>query len=107
MKTYKKIPTKLPKRFYRYFWDVEAKEVNPAKHPKYVINRLLDKGDLSAARWVLAAFPKEKIVETLKTMLDFSPWNGVFWTRFLGIPPEETRCLNPHYLRLRKKLWPY
>lgn len=107
MKRYKKIPGKLPKRFYRYFWDVEAKRVNPAKHPKYVINRLLDKGDLAAARWVLAAFPKETIVETLKTRRDFSFDTATFWSRYLHIPKEEVKCMQEPWRSLRKMHWPY
>ena len=42
------LPAKLPKRLYRFFWDTDAAKVNPRTHPDYVINRLLDKGDLAA-----------------------------------------------------------
>ena len=103
----KKLPTKLPKEFYRFFWDVDAEKVNPGKSPYYVINRLLDKGNLEAARWVLHSFPKETIIETFRKIRDFSPWKGVFWARFLEISREEVRCLDPSYLAIRKQLWPY
>ncbi|MEK7166230.1 MAG: hypothetical protein AAB874_05485 [Patescibacteria group bacterium] len=101
------VPTKLPLEFYKFFWDVDAQKLNPQEKSYYVINRLLDKGDLEAARWVLKTFSKESIVETLKTMRDFSPWNGNFWASFLNIPKEEVKCLNPSYLKLRKTHWPY
>ncbi|MBI5614083.1 hypothetical protein HY947_04125 [Candidatus Gottesmanbacteria bacterium] len=101
------LPTKIPKELEHFFWDVKASTVNPSKHPHYVINRLLDKGDLAAARWVIRAFPKTVIQETLKKIRDFSPWNGVFWSRYLDIPREEVQCLNPSYLKMRKQLWPY
>ena len=102
-----RIPTKLPASLYKFFWDVEAKKVNPGKYPYYVINRLLDKGNLKAAQWVRHSFPEELIMETLKTKRDFSPWNAVFWSRFYNIPREEMKCLDPSYLTLRKQLWPY
>ncbi len=103
----KGLSSSLPSSLHQFFWDVDAKKVNPATHPDYVINRLLDKGNLEAARWVLKNFPRDTIIETLKTRRDFSPWNGVFWANYLGVPREEVRCLNPSYLTMRKQLWPY
>lgn len=101
------LPTSLDPALYQFFWDVDAVTLNPSEHPSYVINRLLDKGDVAAARWVLKNFPREMVIETLKTRRDFSPWNGVFWSKYLGIPREEVRCLQPSYLKMRKQHWPY
>jgi len=101
------LPAKLPKRLHRFFWDTDAAKVNPGTHPDYVINRLLDKGDLAAARWVIRNFPKRTIADTLKKQRDFSPWNGVFWSNFFGVKRQLVRCLQPSYLKTRKQLWPY
>lgn len=101
------LPTSLPQELYRYFWDINATTLNPAQHPKYVINRLLDKGDLVAARWVLRNFPNETIKETFLKIRDFSPWNGRFWATFLEIPEEEVICLQLPYLMRRRQLWPF
>ncbi len=103
----KQIPKAIPEFLYPFFWDVDAKNLNPQEHDFYVINRLLDKGNLEAARWVLNSFPEEKIVETIKTKRDFSPWNAVFWTNYFQIPRNETICLQPLYLKQRKRHWPY
>lgn len=102
-----RLPSKLPPSLYQFFWDVDAKKVNPGESTTYVVHRLLDKGNLEAARWVIKRFPRETIVETLKKMRDFSPWNAVFWGRLFNIKREEMKCLDPHYLKLRKQLWPY
>jgi len=99
--------TQLPQSLWKFFWDVDAAAVDPVKRAPHVINRLLDKGDLEAARWVLKTYTKDAIVETFKTQRDFSPWNGTFWSHYLQIPQEEVACLQPSYLSMRKKLWPY
>lgn len=101
------IPEKLPVQFHKFFWDTDAKKVNPRTHPYFVINRLLDKGNLAAARWVLRHFPKETIKDTFRKMRDFSPWNGTFWVRLLDMKREEAKCLQPHYRAMRKQHWPY
>ncbi len=102
-----RLPSSLPASLRKFFWDVDATKLNPDKHPLYVINRLLDKGDLEAARWVLKHFSKETIKETFRKRRDFSPWNGRFWTHYLNIPEEEVACLQPSYLTMRRQLWPY
>ena len=66
------LPTLLPDSLYQFFWDVDPAKVDPSKNPTYVINRLLDKGDLEAARWVLRHFPRELIAEILRTKRGFA-----------------------------------
>ena len=100
-------PTSLPRSLHRFFWDVDPLKVNPAEKPHYVINRLLDKGDLAAARWVLRNFPKEMIVDTLKKIRDFSPRSARFWATYLGVSEEKVICLQPSYLAMRRTHWPY
>jgi hypothetical protein len=101
-----RLPRVLPKYLHRYFCEVAPAQINPAERPHYVINRLLDKGNLAAARWVLQNFPRELIVQTLCTIGDFSPWSGRFWARYLEIPEDQVACLKPSRLRMRKVRWP-
>ena len=81
--------------------------MNPQKSSDYVINRLLDKGNLEAARWVLHTMPRGVVGGVLKNRRDFSPRNGTFWAQYLGISEKEVACLNPFYLKQRRQLWPY
>ena len=103
----KPLPDHVPDTFKGFFWDVNFDTLSPKTHPYYVINRLLDKGDLEAARWVVRTFPKDMIVHTFKTIRDFTPWTGTFWQRYLNIPKEEVACLHPSYRAMRSTLWPY
>jgi hypothetical protein len=97
----------IPHSLHRFFWDVDQLKLNTAKTPAFIIERLLDKGDLEAARWVLRTYPKEIIVQTLKEKKDFSPWNAIFWATYLNIPQKEVACLRPSYQKTRRALWPY
>jgi len=102
-----RLPTHVPRGLVKYFWDVDPKTLNPGTHPYFVINRLFDKGGLDAARWVVRTFPKDMIIETLKTMRDFSPWNGWFWARYYQLSQEDVACLRPSYLAMRRTHWPF
>ena len=107
MPTETSLPTTLPTSLYQFFWDIVPTKLNPSEHPTYTIHRLLDKGDINAARWVLQTFPKDLIIQTLKKDRDFSPWNGTFWSAYFGISQKEVACLEPSYRTWRQKFWPY
>ena len=47
---------RIAKYLHQYFWDIHVKKLDPKKKLYFVINRLLDKGDIKAALKV-----KEKI----------------------------------------------
>lgn len=101
------IPDHLPVSLYRFFWDVDPATVNPRKSPQYVINRLLDKGNLEAARWVLDAYSDDALRDTLKTMKGFSPKSARYWALYLDVPEKEVLCLDPSYLKTRRSHWAF
>jgi len=107
MPTERSLPTTLPTFLYQFFWDTDPTQINPSQNPTHIIHRLLDKGDINAARWVIQTFPKNLIIQTLKQERDFSPWNGTFWSAYVGISQKEVACLEPSYQTWRQKLWPY
>jgi hypothetical protein len=102
----KKVP-KIPDYLHRYFWDVDVNKIDFENDYQYVINRLLDKGDLASASWVLHNYPKEKIIKTLNLRRDFSPRSGTFWANYLNISVTEVACLNQSYRQKRKQLWAF
>lgn len=102
-----KLPTKIPAKLKYLFWDVKADSFNPSKNPLYVIQRVLDQGNLEAVKWVRKNFGDELIKETLQKVRNFNARTGNFWRLFLNIPQNQIACLNPHYQEMRKALWPF
>jgi len=103
----KKTPTKIPQRLWKYFWDVNVKKLNPQEKPYFVINRLLDKGDDEAVRWVTAHFSQGTIQETFKKIRDFRAKIGYFWALYLHIPEKDVLCIQEPYRKVRRMHWPY
>ncbi|MCX8008944.1 MAG: hypothetical protein N3A54_04570 [Patescibacteria group bacterium] len=101
------IPKNLPQEFHRFFWDVDPNTINPAISKEYVIARLLDKGNLESARWILQTFDTKTIITVIKKHKNFAPLNAAFWANYFGIPREEVACLDPRFMQMRKKLWPF
>ena len=98
---------KIPTSLHRFFWDINIKKLDPKNKPHFVINRLLDKGNVEAVKWVRENYTKNQIKETFTHIRDFNPKVGRFWALFLKIPQEEVVCLQPSYLKMRRMHWPY
>jgi hypothetical protein len=103
--THAALPNCIPDELARFFWDVDARKLNPSAHPQYVINRLLDKGDLLAARWVLSTFSAHVIKHAIIGSRDFSAKSAVFWGRYLGIALEDFKCMQQPYQRMHSLNW--
>ena len=99
--------TKLPEFLKPYFWDVDFSRLDSAKNSEYIINRLLDKGNLKAAKWVEATYPIELVRKVLTTQKDFSLRNASFWGLIFGVPQSQLKCFYEPYRTMRKTLWPY
>jgi len=85
--------THLPECTYRYFWDIDPADLDVSEYPRYVIERLLEYGDLPSVRWVERHFSREEIVEVLKTSRALSRKSANFWLKVLSVPREEVRCM--------------
>ena len=43
------------------FWDVDPKTIDPDKHARYIIERILDFGEPEEVQWLFKRYPKEQI----------------------------------------------
>ena len=98
---------KIPSYLYRYFWDVDAKKLDPQNKPYFIIGRLLDKGDVRAARWVKRNYKDELVSETLQKYRDFSLRSASFWALIYQVPMDKVKCWQQPYLSMCKTHWPF
>ncbi len=43
------------------FWDVDPKTIDPEKHSRYIIERILDLGEPEEVNWLFRRYPKTEI----------------------------------------------
>jgi len=97
----------LPKFLHQYFWDVEVKKINPQKKSQFIIQRLLEMGDLKVVRWLIRNFQRSEIKKTIKNRRGFSPKTVNFWSLFFKIPQNKIACLRKPYLQQHAIHWPH
>jgi len=65
MATIRKKPLKQPPFRQTLFWDVDPKTIDPERHARYIIERVLDFGNDDEVRWLFRHYPYTFIREVL------------------------------------------
>lgn len=98
---------KIPQEWHKYFWEVQAENVDLDEYPYYVMERVLEHGNFEAVRKVRRYYGDER----LKAFLLSTYARGLskptmrFWQVILNLSPEE--CEQISLLRNKNPLWPY
>ena len=98
---------KVPLFLKPLFWEVDFHKLEFLKKPDFVIKRILEYGDKKAIYWMRQNLNKTKIKDVVCKTKGLSPRSANYWSVILGINRGKVRCLQRHYLEIRKKHWPY
>lgn len=69
----------VPSRLFRFFWDVDPKTLNVSRHSRFIIERILDVGDLDAFWWAQKQYPTALLIEVSLTSRRLSERSKQFW----------------------------
>lgn len=67
------------------FWDVDPKTIDPKKHARYVIERILDFGNDNEVRWVWRTYPVKIIGETVRRSRVLHKKSKNLWSKLAKI----------------------
>lgn len=97
--------TSPPEELHRFFWDCQPAELDLERNAAQILTRLLDYGDLPAARWALRTYGKEQIREFILTRgrKTLSRKTIAFWRALLHL--EDEPCLQPSSLERSRPFW--
>jgi hypothetical protein len=78
-----------PPDFLRpFFWDVDFDRLNVKDGAHFIINRLLEHGDESSARFLLQTYSQMEIIRVVKASRSLSRRSRGFWMIYFGIEGE-------------------
>ncbi len=61
------------------FWDVDPDTIDPQRHARYIIERILDFGDEHEVRWVAHHYPLRLIRDTIARSRVFHEKSRSLW----------------------------
>ena len=74
----------VPERFRSLFWDTKLDNINIKRNYRYIIERVLEFGDMSALQWMQRVYPSRDIVNVLKICRAISAKSRNFWMIWFG-----------------------
>ncbi len=74
----------VPARFRTLFWDTALENINLKSHARYVMEKVLEFGDLDAFEWLCDVYPGRQIKETLLLSRTLSEKSRNFWSIWFG-----------------------
>lgn len=95
----------MPEEFHQFFWDCPAVELDVERNAAFILGRLLDYGNLAAARWVLRTYGEDRLRKFLLTRgrRTLSRKTIAFWRALLRL--ENEPCLQPSSLEHSRPFW--
>lgn len=77
--------TSVPERFAVLFWDTALQNINLNRHAGYIIEKVLEFGDLDAFSWLQDVYPGRRIKETMLLSRNLSARSRNFWQIWLEV----------------------
>jgi hypothetical protein len=78
----------VPQRVYPLFWDTNPSKINLRRNARYVIERVLELGDMDALSWLQRVYAGERIVDVLNLSRALSNKSRLFWKRWFAVKDE-------------------
>jgi len=67
------------------FWDVDPKTIDPKKHARYIIERILDFGNDKEVKWMWNTYPKSLIHDVVQKSRVLHPPTRALWQALTAI----------------------
>jgi hypothetical protein len=91
----------LPEKFKVYFWDTDFYAVDLQRDKWFVIEKIINNGDLEAAKWLFKTYPVSVIIHILRENYNISNHAANLWAPMLNIPIQNCACSRrPSHLRV-------
>ncbi len=97
----------LPDFLKKYFWDVAFEKLDPSKHSKDILGRILECGDEEATQWMGQHYSKADIEDFLLHHRNISRKSANYWAVLYGVPKDRILCLQKHYQQTQRQHWAY
>ena len=72
----------LPKSSQKYFWDVNPEKLDSKQHQSFIVERLLEQGDLESLTWINQMYPSSEIRTIANHSRRLSPKTKNFCTLY-------------------------
>lgn len=82
---YRNEKSAIPERLRTLFWDTSLNRIHIKKNARYIIEKILEYGDMYAVEWLEKVYPVGIIVDTLLLSRNMTKKSRNFWMIWFGV----------------------
>lgn len=75
----KKEASIIPERFRSLFWDTGIDKIHLNRNARYIIEKVLEYGNLESLEWLLRVYNVQKIIDVIHSSRDLTDKSRNFW----------------------------
>jgi hypothetical protein len=75
----------VPPRLRALFWDTSIEKIHMKRNARYIIERVLELGDMDAIEWLQRVYPTRRIIEVLHLSRVLTEKSRNFWLLWFGV----------------------
>jgi len=86
------------------FWDIDRNEIDPQVHGSFVVERILEKGDMEDIAWAVNFYGQEFVRNVFqKNSNKFDLKSNNFWCLYFNL--NKTECTRKQSTRKQSPFW--
>lgn len=93
----------IPPTYLKYFWDTDFQQLSLQHDSTFIIERLLEYGELDSIEWLQNNYPKEEVIKVLRSSKRISPKTGVFYALYFDISESELECIRKPFTQKQNR----
>ncbi|MDH5186974.1 MAG: hypothetical protein OEW70_07930 [candidate division WOR-3 bacterium] len=98
---------KIPNHLKKYFWEIDIKTISPKKYWYYIIERILEYGDIKALCWLFKTYSARRIKQIVMKTRNLSPQSINFWVNYFNLDSRRVNCLKKSCRKDYGRIWQY
>jgi len=88
---------KMPQNVLKLLWDVDISKLSLVDHHRFIIERILEFGDLAEIRWMEKNFTQDQINKTLQNSRNLTAKSANFFALIYKQNIKDIKCLQTPY----------
>jgi Family of unknown function (DUF6922) len=82
---YRNEKSAIPERLRTLFWDTSLRKIHIKKNARYIIEKILEYGDMDAVEWLEKVYSLSIIIDTLFLSRSITKKSRNFWMIWFGV----------------------
>ncbi len=97
----------MPKYLKKYFWDIDFPKLKKDQNSHFIIERVLELGDIKSIDWMKKNFPEKEIKKIVLNSRRLSPKSANYWGLVFKLNKDKILCLKKSFQKKQKIAWRY